>query len=76
MTSLGKAQGDWAQSLRSRIAKLDLQIAAATSGFGREQVPTASQRFYTRLRDSRAQSKIDDLSLRHSDIAPALALSE
>lgn len=27
--SLGKAQGDWAQSLRSRIAKLDLQIAAA-----------------------------------------------
>jgi len=29
MTNLGKAQGDWAQSLRSRIAKLDLQIAAA-----------------------------------------------
>lgn len=27
--SLGKAQDDWAQSLRSRIAKLDLQIAAA-----------------------------------------------
>lgn len=26
---LGKAQDDWAQSLRSRIAKLDLQIAAA-----------------------------------------------